>query len=1064
MTKKCFIIFLTILFCLHAKATTYYFSDLSGDDSRTFAQASNINSPWKSITKLNLIFSSLQPGDFALFKRGETFYGSVLVSRSGTASQKITISAYGSGDDPIFTTLVSVTNWTTFGMPANVYESVSAVSALTTARVCTDDGVLLHTARYPNTTYLTIDTHDNTGSTPTTFITDAGFNSSTFTDLDNGYIVVRDIQWALEKAPINTHSLSGTSGTKIIFGAGLNYEAKNGWGYFVQDFATALDAVGEFYYNPTTKKLRIYSTSTPTNVKISDKDNLVFGASRSYITFDNINFQGANANLISMTGTGITIQNCEVSFAGIEGIAVSGASFVTEACYVHDILDQGINTGSAGASIRNTQVINTGHIQGMNQNGAGKAAIANGGTGSITEYNTVRNTGYIGIRIGRTNALCKNNIIDNFCGTRNDGSAIYVQGVPNSTQIFSNCQITGNIIMNGSTASSAGVGAGNTNNSTYGIYGDDEMNGLVVTGNTVFNMPRAGYFFHGNKNITLTGNTGFDCAESQFFLSPSGAGWNASGFVVNNNIFVAKTTTQKVIYFNISPSESVAGVGTINNNYYSRPVLETVAGGWGAAGNIIQTSVSFGNYNYYNLDRWNSVFVHDAATTNFGVAITDPNKLSIIWNETKVPETKTLPNIYKDVTGASYSTSVVLQPFTSLVLLQTATGTGKITPTMTWATPADITYLTLLSATQLNATATVGASTIPGTHTYTPAINTLLAAGTYTLRDDFSPTDQLTYNSATKTVTLVVNPFPATLTYTDLLKTYNQLPQAPDVVTSPAGLQTINTLYGGVASTPKDAGSYPVTSGLSNQNYVASVISGTFVIEKAPAIITVTSNLNQFADGNPKPASAITTPAGLPLTYRYNGSATAPDAVGSYELIIDVVHANYTGSDTFTLTISASAANIFITDLLQTYDGTSKNVTVTSPYSYDLVYDPATHVAAGSYQVTATINDGIHTGSDVQTLVIQKKDPVLTWAPPVRIFEGTSLTMTELNVTSDIAGTFSFSSPVGTVLPAGTQIISATFTPTDANYNIVTISVSISVVGSTLNYYIINGRTIYVNQ
>ena len=45
----------------------------------------------------------------------------------------------------------------------------------------------------------------------------------------------------------------------------------------------------------------------------------------------------------------------------------------------------------------------------------------------------------------------------------------------------------------------------------------------------------------------------------------------------------------------------------------------------------------------------------------------------------------------------------------------------KATPTITWATPADIVYGTALSATQLNATASV-----PGTFVYTPAAGTVL--------------------------------------------------------------------------------------------------------------------------------------------------------------------------------------------------------------------------------------------------------------------------------------------------------------------------------------------------
>lgn len=976
MKKKILIAFIVvglILMGIRVHATTYYFDATLGvaAPGRSLATASNISTPLKSIADLNFYFSALQPGDFALFKRGETFYGSVNANKSGTNADRITIGAYGSGDDPIFTTLVNVTNWT--NISGNIYESISAVSTLSTLRICVDDGVLLHTARYPNSTYLTVDARSWSLPTSTSTISDAGFSSSlwsTFTDLDNGYLVARDIQWALEKVPINSHSAYG-AGTTFTLSAGLNYNTPVGWGYFVQDFATALDAVGEFYYNPTTKKLRVYSVGTPTNVKISNIETLVSGAARSYITFDNINFQGANSYIFNMTGTGLTVQNSEVSFSGIEGIKISGSSTVIEACYVHDIMDQGINTGSA--SVRNTQVINTAHIPGMNQNGAGKAAIANSGTGSINEYNVVRNTGYIGIRIGRTNALTKNNVLDNFCMNRNDGGALYVQGETSTSNTYTNSAVTGNIIMNGSTASSVGVGSG-SNNSVYGIYGDDKMSGLVVTGNTVFNMPRAGYFFHGNKNITLTGNTGFNCGESQFFLSPSGIGWVATGFIVSSNIFIAKTTSQKVVYFNISSSENIAAIGTINNNYYSRPVLETVAGGWGAAGNIIQTSVSFGNYQYYNLDRWNSTFVHDAATTNFGTAIPNTpaglNLLTIIWNETKVPETKTLPNIYKDVTGANYSVSTVLQPFTSLVLLQTGIGTGKTDPVITWANPSAITYGTLLSATQLNATS----GGVPGTFSYTPALNTLLNAGTHSLRVDFVPTDQAAYNSVSKTVTIVVNKATATLAYTSDLttKVYNGLPQAPTVVTTPAGLGTVTTLYNGVGTTPTGAGSYPVSSGLNHINYTASTISGTFIINKAAASFNI-SNLAQVYNTLPKPITVTTNPTGLiGVVVTYDLSTTPKTNAGSYAVAVTLTHTNY---------------------------------------------------------IATTVNT---------TLVISKATPTVSWSTPAAITYGTALSGTQLNATASVAGTFIYSPVSGTVLNASAtpQSLSVNFTPTDAaNYN-----------------------------
>lgn len=74
------------------------------------------------------------------------------------------------------------------------------------------------------------------------------------------------------------------------------------------------------------------------------------------------------------------------------------------------------------------------------------------------------------------------------------------------------------------------------------------------------------------------------------------------------------------------------------------------------------------------------------------------------------------------------------------------------TPVITWGNPADITYGTLLSATQLNATANV-----PGTFVYTPESGTKLNVGNnQTLKADFAPTDTIDYVNTSKTVTINV--------------------------------------------------------------------------------------------------------------------------------------------------------------------------------------------------------------------------------------------------------------------------------------------------------------------
>jgi len=105
--------------------------------------------------------------------------------------------------------------------------------------------------------------------------------------------------------------------------------------------------------------------------------------------------------------------------------------------------------------------------------------------------------------------------------------------------------------------------------------------------------------------------------------------------------------------------------------------------------------------------------------------------------------------------------------FISLIALTCSLGCGgsgssgsKTTPTITWATPAAITYGTALSSTQLNAT-----SNTAGSFSYSPASGTVPSAGTQRLTATFTPTDTTTYSTATASVSLTVNKVTPTITW-----------------------------------------------------------------------------------------------------------------------------------------------------------------------------------------------------------------------------------------------------------------------------------------------------------
>jgi subtilase family serine protease len=312
-----------------------------------------------------------------------------------------------------------------------------------------------------------------------------------------------------------------------------------------------------------------------------------------------------------------------------------------------------------------------------------------------------------------------------------------------------------------------------------------------------------------------------------------------------------------------------------------------------------------------------------------------------------------------DSVMAVYSGDGYFSGSTSTPLTQPVT---KATPTVTWGTPAAITYGTALTASQLNASASVA-----GSYSYTPAAGMILNAGTQPLSVLFTPTDTTDYNTQTASVNLVVNKAVLKVTAANLSKTYGSAnPSLTDTITGFVNGDTVSVVSGSAnlstsATSSSAAGTYPITAAagtLSAANYTFTFVNGVLTVTQAGTTVAVSSGNASPTYGQSVTFTATVSPlsgtgetgtvqfvidgsnAGSPVALANNGTATYTTsslAVGSHTIL-----ASYRGDSNFQSSQSvqisqavlpgwlsvSSGANVLWTQSAQTLQVSSGTATI----------------------------------------------------------------------------------------------------------------------------------------
>lgn len=656
----------------------HYFVSAAGNDANNGTSA---GTPFKTLAKANAVSVA---GDIISLNGGDTF-APLIITKSGTLGNPITYNSYGTGKG-IISGFTTVSSWTNLG--SNIWESTNAVSVKTYTNVVAINGVNTGMGRFPNTGYFPYQSFSGLTS-----ITSSSVNAAV-TNWTGALVVIRKLRYVINALPI-----TAMSGSTITYSGEIaQYPSTAGWGFFIEDDPRTLDVQNEWYFSPTTRKIRIFSTSSPTGVRIATSDTLVNCIGRSNIVFDGISLIGSNyGGFIMGNVANSQIKNCTIDFCfnGILGQQFGGSS-------ANVLIDNNVITNSSNVgiiappefspvTITNNTITKSGLIVGVSARLAAPANNGNNGfgdgqsqgmnigsttgaSGAVIQSNIIDSSGYNGIGFQSNSSNVSFNYVNNSCLIKDDGGGIYTGNA------HTNVVISSNVVLN-----SVGNGAGTTNPDklAYGIYLDgNEASGYSVLNNSVANTVssdgQAAYFFHNPKNVIFNYNTAYNFRYCQWLVSNDQGGTTTTGMTVKGNIFFSKPASQfcielYTVHNNIPAWPNSAGA--IDSNYYARPIT-FIAANDGLTNNSKYTT----GLTNWNLPQWKTFSTFDVHSNHAPIAVTNVNQLDFEYNATAIAAAKSLPpGVWKDVRNVSYTGTITLQAYTSAVLMNT--GTVNTAPT-----------------------------------------------------------------------------------------------------------------------------------------------------------------------------------------------------------------------------------------------------------------------------------------------------------------------------------------------------------------------------------------------
>ncbi|WP_159522001.1 cadherin domain-containing protein [Sunxiuqinia indica] len=621
--------------------TTYYISSSTGNDSNAGTSTSEA---WSTLNKVNA--QHFSPGDQILFKRGDSWEGTLKPNSSGTKGSPIKYGAYGAGEKPKLYGSKLVTNWSLH--KGNIYK---AQIQETVSQVFVNNN-RMQAARLPNTGYIY----------PTTAVSDQTTiqcdNLDSGIDYSGANIIARSYRWRYWGSTV-----ASSSGTTLKLDAGINGNISTSEGFILTKKLDFLDQAGEWFYDSETNTLYVWTPNgdSPSNhiIRASVSDYSIYNYGNDYISFENIQFlhAGTTGGYFEST-TGIRVENCDVKGVGRYAVrGKKGTAITINNCVIKDSSSDAILLSTPNSTISNNTIQNIGRFSNIGANCPGTStAIVTTGDNITFSYNLIDNIAYNGIMFSGQNNLISNNVIKNINMNLDDGAAIYTYQAQTGSPGSGGSIIKENIVLN---IYGSGEGRLSEYPLGFGIYLDKNTHDVVVEKNTVAHCSGAFILGEGNQNNVFKNNTAFDFALGLW----AGSSTLSANGTFNNNILCTTSRLSSFIWWKNSYQrfiklDGLTKLTSFDNTYVSHHNSEHI--------------FDADNPSFSTFENWKRDTGQDLNSNCDNTKLNTGEKEELFYNGTKNSKVISLgQSVYKDIYNNRVTGSITLEPFTSKILIKT---------------------------------------------------------------------------------------------------------------------------------------------------------------------------------------------------------------------------------------------------------------------------------------------------------------------------------------------------------------------------------------------------------